>query len=101
MVPPGYKMLSDRGFYGTAHFYPNYNRQLTPSFLDGRDRFTNAEVQSDYEICKLRYTCEVAYARVTNEEALKDVIPYQYFPYFDAINHWAHAQANFRKPLQV
>ena len=93
-------MLSDRGFANTAHYYPNTNAQLTPAFFEGRDRFSAGEVKSDYEICRLRYTCEVAFARVTVEASLKDVIPYSYFPTLDSMNHWGHAQANLYKPLQ-
>ena len=74
-IPRGHAILADRGFYGTSHYHPNYNAQLTPSFLAGRDRFTAEEVQADYEICKLRYTCEVVFARVTRESALRDVVP--------------------------
>ena len=38
--PPGYDMLSDRGFAKTARLYPNLNGQLTPHFLAGRPQFT-------------------------------------------------------------
>ena len=95
------KMLSDRGFAGTAHYYPHFNAQLTPKFLAGRPQFTAGEVLSDYEICKLRYTCEVCFARVVEEAALKDVIPYAYFWCLDAMNHWAHAHVNLLAPLQT
>ena len=99
--PPGWDMLVDRGFAGTALFYPNLNAQRSPSFLDGRTNFSEAEVKADYEICRLRYVCEVAFARVTNETCLQDVIPACYFSSIDAINHWAHASANLFKPLQT
>ena len=98
--PPNWSMLSDRGFARTAHYYPNVNAQLTPSFLEGRDRFTAQEVQSDYETCKLRYTCEVAFSRVTSEACLRDVIPYDFFSSLNAICHWAHAHANLYGELQ-
>ena len=45
--PKGYAMLSDRGFWDTARFYPNMNRQMTPKFLSGRAQFTAEEVSSD------------------------------------------------------
>ena len=98
--PSNWRMLADRGFANTAHYYPKQNPQLTPTFLEGRDRFTAGEVKSDYEICRLRYTCEVAFSRVTSETSLKDAIPYSYLPTLDAINHWAHAHANLQAPLQ-
>jgi hypothetical protein len=65
---------ADRGFAGTAHYYPNFNAHLTPKFLAGRDQFSPSEVKGDYEICRLRYSCEVAFSRVTDEASLKDVI---------------------------
>ena len=61
--PSNWRMLADRGFANTAHYYPKQNPQLTPTFLEGRDRFTAGEVKSDYEICRLRYTCEVAFLK--------------------------------------
>ena len=67
-------MLSDRGFFDTAWYYPNMNHQKTPKFLSGRDQFTEGEVSADRRICKLRYTCEVAFSRVTKTKGLRDVI---------------------------
>ena len=76
--PPGWTMLSDRGFWETASYYPNMNRQLTSKlFLSGRSQFTAEEVSADRIICKLRYTCEVAFSRVTDSDGLKDVIPHR------------------------
>ena len=66
-------MLSDRGFWNTARFYLNLNRQMTPKFLSGRRQFTEEEVSADRTICKLRYTCEVAFSRVTDTSGLQDV----------------------------
>jgi len=97
--PRGWSMLADRGFAGTAHYYPNFNAQLTPKFLAARSQFTGAEVAGDYELCKLRYTCEVAFARVTVEAGLKDVVPYSFFSIIDAMNHWGHANVNLMAPL--
>lgn len=93
-------MLSDRGFANTARYYPNFNAQLTPKFLSGRLQFTTAEVKEDMRICKLRYTCEVAFSRVVLEAALKDVIPQQFYSLLDAMNHWGHANVNLLAPLQ-
>lgn len=51
-----------------ARYYPNFNIQITPNFLKGRAQFTSEEVLSDWRICQLRYTSEVAFSRVTNEK---------------------------------
>ena len=84
-------MLSDRGFWDTVRFYPNMNRQMTPKFLSG--------VSADRTICKLRYTCEVAFSRVTDTRGLRDVIPHDFFATLDAMNHWGHANVNIKKPI--
>jgi hypothetical protein len=97
--PPGWKMLSDRGFAGTARYYPNFNAQITPRFLAGRKQFAAEEVASDHGICKLRYTCEVAFSRVVLEEALQDVIPQHFYRLLEDMNQWAHANINIMKPL--
>ena len=97
--PRGWFMLSDRGFFDTARFYPNMNHQKTPKFLSGRDQFTAGEVSVDRRICKLRYTCEVAFARVTKTRGLRDVISNDFFSLIDAMNHWGHATINLDKPL--
>ncbi|EJK69230.1 hypothetical protein THAOC_09527 [Thalassiosira oceanica] len=97
--PVGYSMLSDRGFADTARFYPNMNKQLTPKFLRGRKQFTAEEVSADRTICKLRYTCEVAFSRVTQTKGLRDVISHDFFVTLDAMNHWGHATgARHRQP---
>lgn len=97
--PPGWRMLSDRGFSDTARYYPNFNTQLTPKFLRGRRQFTAGEVLADLRICKLRYTCEVAFSRVVQEASLRDTIPHSFSPILNAINHWGHANVNLQAPL--
>ncbi len=97
--PRGWYMLSDRGFFDTARFYPNMNHQKTPKFLSGRDQFTTDEISADRKICKLRYTCEVAFSRVTKTKGLRDVISNDFFSILDAMNHWAYATVNLDAPL--
>ena len=75
------------------------NRQITPKFLSGRGQFTAEEVSADRTICKLRYTCEVAFSRVTDSDGLKDVIPASFYGMLDAMNHWGHANVNICRPL--
>jgi hypothetical protein len=93
-------MLSDRGFAGTARLYPNFNPQLTPRFLMGRLQFSADEVNSDRDICKLRYTCEVAFSRVVMEQGLYDVIPFGFWGMLNSMNDWAHANVNLLSALQ-
>ena len=92
-------MLSDRGFFDTARFYPNMNHQKTPEFPSGRDQFTTDEVSADRRICKLRYTCKVAFSRVKKTKGPRNVISNDLFPLLDAMNHWGHAMVNLDAPL--
>ena len=98
-IPAGWLCLSDRGFAGTARYYPHCIQQLTPKFKAGRRQFSESEIKTDMDICKLRYTCEVAFSRVTTVKALKDRIPYWYFNDLDSMNHWGHAKVNLMRPL--
>ena len=75
------------------------NHQKTPRFLSGRDKFSEAEVSADRRICKLRYTCEVAFSRVTKTRGLRDVISNDYFAILDDMNDWGHATVNLDAPL--
>ena len=94
-------MLSDRGFFDTTILYPNMNHQKTPKFPSGRDQFTEEELSSDRRICKLRYTCEVAFSRVTKTRGLRDVISNDFFPLLDAMNHWGYVTVNLDAPLDI
>ena len=97
--PRGWYMLSDRGFFNTARFYPNMNHQKTPEFPSGRDQFTTDDVSADRRICKLRYTCEVAFSRVKKTKGLRDVISNDFFYLLDAMNDWRHATVKLDSPL--
>ena len=79
--------------FDVARYYPNMNYQKTPKFLSGRDQFTEGEVSADRIICKLRYTCEVAFSRVTKTEGLTDVISHEFFHLLDAVNSWDMQQS--------
>lgn len=98
--PAGWNMLVDRGFAGTAHYYPKYHVQLSPAFIRGRTQFHRSEAQSDYQICKRRYSCEVVFSRVNQETCLMDIIPREFFTIVQPAHHWGHAAANLLQPLQ-
>ena len=78
-LPIGSTVLADRGFYFDAPSYPNVNAQVTPHFLTGRDQFESSEISSDLVTCRLRWSSEAVFSRVTDHNALTDVIPYSYF----------------------
>ena len=85
--------------FDTARFNSNMNYRKTPKFPSGREQFTEEDVLSDRRICKLRYTCEVAFSRVTKTRGLWDVISNDFSLHLDVINHWGHATINLDAPL--
>lgn len=98
-LPIGSTVLADRGFYYDAPSYPNVNAQVTPHFLTGRDQFESNEISCDLVTCRLRWSSEAVFSRVTDHNALTDVIPYSYFPILSAMIEWGHAHANLMQPF--
>ena len=99
-IPPGWKILADRGFWRDGILYPHLNEILFPHFIHKREQFESEEISTDRKICQLRYTCEVAFSRVTDINAIAGVIPYRLFPYVEHIVNWGHANVNLGAPLQ-
>ena len=100
-IRPGAAVLADRGFGYDFLKYPNCNQMLTSHFLLGRKQFTKNENSTDKITCKLRYTCEVVYSRVTDTKSLQGVITYDMFPYLQHCHNWAHARCNLQRPLRI
>lgn len=98
-IPVGGTVLADRDFYFDAPSYPNVNAQVTPHFLTGRDQFESNEISSDLITCRLRWSSEAIFSRVTDYNALTDVIPFSYFPILGAMIEWGHAHANLMQPF--
>ena len=98
-IPVGGTVLADRGFYFDAPSYPNVNAQVTPHFLTGREQFESSEISSDLVTCRLRWSSEAVFSRVTDHNALTDVIPYSYFSIMTAMIEWGHAHANLMQPF--
>lgn len=98
-IPVGGTVLADRGFYFDAPSYPNVNGQVTPHFITGRDQFESNEISSDLVTCRLRWSSEAVFSRITDHNALTDVIPFSYFPIMGAMIEWGHAHANLMQPF--
>ena len=59
-------------------------------------------MSADRRIYKLRYTCEVAFSRVTKTKGLRGVISNDLFLLLDYMNGWAHATINLDKlPMKI
>ena len=100
-IPRDKKIIGDRGFANIAHLLMRWNACITPGFLKGRSCFASDEVQQDYVYCRLRYSNEVGFSRLTDESALKDRVAYSFFPILQHIADWGCANINIGKPLQV
>ena len=98
-IPVGSTVLADRGFYFDAPSYPNVNAQVTPHLLTGREQFESSEISCDLVTCRLRWSSEAVFSRVTDHNALTDVIPYSYFSIMGAMIEWGHAHANLMQPF--
>ena len=100
--PWGWCMLSDKGLFHTARFYPNINHQKTLTFVSGRRRqFTtdDDEVSSDRRTCKLQYTRKVDFSWVKETQGLCNVILNDVFSALGAMNHWGYITVNLDAPL--
>lgn len=100
VFPAGWCNLGDRGFAKMEMFFKNFNLMLTPKFLGKRAQFSATDINHDLILCKLRYTCEVAFSRLLKESALMDVIRSELFPIIEAMVSWGHAMMNLAKPLK-
>ena len=98
-IPPGYTVLVDRGFYFDAPSYPNVNAQITPHFLTSREQFESDEVSRDSITCRLRWSSEAIFSRVTDHEVLTDVVLFSHFSILASAIHWGHAHANLMQPF--
>lgn len=98
-LPIGSNVLADRGFYFDASSYPNVNSQVSPHFLSGRNQFESSEIDCDLVTCRLRWSSEVVFSRVTGHNPLTDVIPFSYFPILSAMIDWGYAHANMMQPF--
>lgn len=93
-------ILTDRGYKKFSIFYPNLNKHIYPSFLEGRKQFDYEEQEKDIDIKRLRYTCETVFARVTNSRFFSSIIKYEDFSLIEDGLSWAMAMANMYKPLR-
>ena len=99
-LPSGYLVLADRGFAHDAPKYPNLNGQVTPHFKGERKQFQRGEIEVDRGACTLRYTSEVIFKHMFNEQTLKDSVPFGLFSILSDCWDWAHAASNSNAPLR-
>lgn len=100
-LPRELSVLADRGFADDSLSYPNFNAIVSPEFLEGREQFARDEVARDRKKCELRYTCEVVYSRVVNEDLLNGIVPFEAMARVSNAHSWAHGAANLRRPLKM
>ena len=100
-LPAGYNVVSDRSFAHDAPKYPNLNAHITPHFLAGRKQFQKEETSSMRGVSTLRYTSEVIFSHIFNEQSLKDSVRFGLFSILNDCWDWGHAAANLNAPLRV
>ena len=104
-IPPGFDVIADKGFDKTDGLYPWWNLVWVPIVLRNRNvkQSLTEEIvgkRGHRSLKRLRYTIEVGYSRVTDEECLKDVIPYGNIPQLQNMLAWGHANVNLGKPFR-
>jgi hypothetical protein len=93
-IPPGLYVLADRGFAGCSSCYPNANSIIFPSFVLGREQFEVEEVKKNISICRLRYSSEVFFSRVTDSAMMRGVVEMNKLKHFYAHLAFSHARNN-------
>ena len=93
-IPPGYYVLADRGFARCSSCFPNYNAILCPSFVLKREQFELEEIKDNISICRLRYSSEVFFSRVTDFAIMKGVLELHNIKHFNAHLAFNHAMNN-------
>jgi hypothetical protein len=100
-IPIGMAVLADRGFGYDCLKYPNVNVHLTPTYIDSvKGQFNHEENNADLITCRLRYSCETVFARVTNVALLQSTVEHGLFPILQHVHFWAHGRANLQQPFQ-
>ena len=97
-IPPGWYLLADRGFADDTMKYKNLNSILSPCFLEGRKQFTIEEIKKDIPLCKLRYSSECIFSRVTDLKICSDTVAVNNFHIFNEAVAWGHARNNLQQP---
>jgi len=97
-IPPGMPVAGDRGMAGDSIRYKNFNLVITPSFLEGEQQFTTAEIFNDMKLCRDRYSSEAIFSRATDLKILQGIIPVIEFPVIESAIAWGHAKNNIGLP---
>jgi hypothetical protein len=100
-IPTGMAVLADRGFGYDCLKYANANVHLTPTYIDhDKGQFSESENSADMVTCKLRYSCETVFARISDVSMLRGTIGYSNFKNLQHVHFWAHGRANLCNPFQ-
>ena len=100
IIPVGYIVSGDKGFFGTSGFYVNF-LILSPTFLYGNKQFSPQQIDHNIRLCQLRHTCEVIYSNIKNCDRLDGFIPWYLFHHYQDLCDWGYGRANLYFPLQM
>ena len=79
--------------------FSQLNRAIVPAFPRGRSQMWSIKIKDARRCSQDRYTCEAAFARVTNHRILYGVAKFEEFRYMNDAHLVAHFCANMYKPL--
>jgi len=90
----------DKGFKRCGKWYPNYNQQYYPSFLQGREQFTKTEIFTSKKVKTVRWKEEGVFANLVRERYCAGTIKYAKFPSIENCKNWALARHNLSNEFQ-
>ncbi len=96
--PASVAAMGDRGYYKVSINFPNMNRVLHPSFLQGRSQFEYEDVFKDLDIKRERWVQEQVISHILKCKILSNTIKYEDFRLISPMVSFAMGVANFSKP---
>jgi hypothetical protein len=103
-IPPGWRVLGDKGFEKATRLNPRLNKVRTPWKLSNsevKDYRRSAEmIAEDQETSFTRAPAENNYERYRNEDILKHKVPIWVIAMLPYAHEWAHANMNLQDPIR-
>ena len=101
-LPADYGFCGDKGFTGIEALLPNVNLVVTPpAVVNSKTHRLSAEmIASEIPVTTVRAPCETVFARVQNENVLRERVKYRLIPYLPHGHILATGETNLNKPLR-
>ena len=101
-IPPYGEGLADKGFEHTDTLFAWFNRVCCPKVMKARKlkQYHELELPDKGICCTGRYTIEVNYSFLENNDILKDGVPYENISLLPYALEWGHGCMNLQQPLR-